>query len=118
VALGEDPMGPLPGKPKAKPAPKPSPPKVVVAKANGNGNGAAAATAAPSKNAVKQTAKLERAIETAEAALVSLEEELAAPEAWASQYESAKSTARHTAAKRAVDDAYAALEEHLEKTGA
>jgi ATP-binding cassette subfamily F protein 3 len=118
VAAGEDPMGPMPGKPKAKPAPKPSPPKVVVAKANGNGNGAAAATAAPSKNAVKQTAKLERAIETAEAALVSLEEELAAPEAWASQYESAKSTARHTAAKRAVDDAYAALEEHLEKTGA
>jgi ATP-binding cassette, subfamily F, member 3 len=119
AAAGEDPMGPLPGKPKAKPAPKASPPRPVAAaaKANGNGNGGAA-TAAPSKNAVKQTAKLEKAIETAEAALVALEEELAAPEAWASQYESAKSTARHTAAKRAVDDAYAALEEHLEKTGA
>jgi ATP-binding cassette subfamily F protein 3 len=120
AAAGEDPMGPLPGKPKAKPAPKASPPRPVAAvKANGNGNGnGGAATAAPSKNAVKQTAKLEQAIEAAEAALVVLEEELAAPEAWASQYESAKSTARHTAAKRAVDEAYAALEEHLEKTGA
>jgi ATP-binding cassette, subfamily F, member 3 len=116
-ANGEDPAGPLPGKPKAKPAPKPSPPKAApapAAKANGNGTTAAAAPK-PSKNAVRQTAKLEQAIETAEAALTTLEEELAAPEAWASQYESAKNTARHTAAKRAVDDAYAALEEHLEK---
>ena len=32
------------------------------------------------------------------------------PSAWATQYDSAKSTARHTAAKRAVEDAYAALE--------
>jgi ATP-binding cassette subfamily F protein 3 len=110
-ALGEDPMGPPPGKPNAKPAPKPAPAAPApAAKANGNGG--------PSKNAVKQTAKLERAIETAEAALATLETELAAPEAWASQYESAKNTARHTAAKRAVDDAYAALEEHLEKTEA
>ena len=68
--------------------------------------------------AQKQTAKLEKAVEDAEARLAALEEELAAPEAWASQYESAKNTARHTAAKRAVDDAYAALEEHLEKTEA
>ena len=120
-ARGEDLMGPLPGKPKPKPALKASPPRAAAAppKANGNGNGAAtAAPPKPSKNATRQTAKLEQAIETAEAALVVLEEELAAPEAWASQYESAKNTARHTAAKRAVDDAYAALEEHLEKTGA
>jgi ATP-binding cassette subfamily F protein 3 len=112
-ALGEDPMGPPPGKAKAKPAPKPSPAKakpVPVATTNG--------APKPSKNAVKQTAKLEQAIERAEAALAALEEELAAPEAWASQYESAKNTARHTAAKRAVEDAYAALEEHLEKTEA
>jgi ATP-binding cassette subfamily F protein 3 len=39
-----------------------------------------------------------------------LEEELAAPVAWATQYESAKSEARHTAARRAVEDAYARLE--------
>jgi ATP-binding cassette subfamily F protein 3 len=118
-ALGEDPMGPLPAKAKAKPAPVPIAAK-AKAKADGNGNGGPATAVAPkvSKNATRQTAKLEQAVETAEAALVALEEELAAPEAWASQYESAKSTARHTAAKRAVEDAYAALEEHLEKTEA
>jgi ATP-binding cassette subfamily F protein 3 len=117
-ALGEDPMGPLPAKAKATPAPVPIPAK-AKAKADGNG-GAPVHVAAPkpSKNATRQAAKLEQAVETAEAALVALEEELAAPEAWASQYESAKSTARHTAAKRAVEDAYAALEEHLEKTEA
>ncbi len=115
-ALGEDPMGPLPAKAKAKPAPVPI---AAKAKAKAAGNGAAPATTAtapkPSKNATRQAAKLEQAVEVAEAALAALEEELAAPEAWASQYESAKSTARHTAAKRAVEDAYAALEEHLEK---
>jgi ATP-binding cassette subfamily F protein 3 len=119
-ALGEDPMGPLPAKAKAKPAPVPIAAK-AKAKADGGGNGSAPVTAAalkPSKNATRQGAKLEQAVEAAEAALAALEEELAAPEAWASQYESAKSTARHTAAKRAVEDAYSALEEHLEKTEA
>jgi ATP-binding cassette subfamily F protein 3 len=119
-ALGEDPMGPLPAKAKAKPAPVPIAAK-AKAKAQAGGNGGVTATAVASKlskNATRQAAKLEQAVETAEAALVALEEELAAPEAWASQYESAKSTARHTAAKRAVEDAYAALEEHLEKTEA
>jgi ATP-binding cassette subfamily F protein 3 len=117
-ALGEDPMGPLPAKAKAKPAPVPIAEK-AQAKADGNGGSLVPAAAPkPSKNATRQAAKLEQAVEAAEAALVVLEEELAAPEAWASQYESAKSTARHTAAKRAVEDAYAALEEHLEKTEA
>jgi ATP-binding cassette subfamily F protein 3 len=117
-ALGEDPMGPLPAKAKAKPAPVPIATKAKAKAATGNG-GAPVTVAAPkpSKNATRQATKLEQAVEAAEAALVALEEELAAPEAWASQYESAKSTARHTAAKRAVEDAYAALEEHLEKTG-
>jgi len=73
-------------------------------------NGAAAGSKGPSKNRLKQQAKLEQAVEDAEAALVAVEEELAAPEAWATKYESAKSTAKHTAAKRAVEDAYAALE--------
>jgi ATP-binding cassette, subfamily F, member 3 len=120
-ALGEDPMGPLPAKAKAKPAPVPIAAKAQAKAKAANGNGGAPATAVapkPSKNATRQAAKLEQAVEAAEAALVALEEELAAPEAWASQYESAKSTARHTAAKRAVEDAYAALEEHLEKTEA
>jgi ATP-binding cassette subfamily F protein 3 len=136
-ALGEDPMGPPPER--RSPAPAKAVAKPAGARADGNGNGkatgngkaggngkpngatpaqAAKAPAGPSKNARREQAKLEQAVETAEAALVALEEELADPKAWASQYESAKSTARHTAAKRAVEDAYAALEEHLEKTGA
>ena len=40
----------------------------------------------------------------------SFEDELADPGAWATQYESAKSQARHTAATRAVEQAYAGLE--------
>lgn len=66
--------------------------------------------AGPSKNRVRDQQRLERAVEEAEAALAALEDELADPKAWATQYESAKSTARHTAAKRAVEEAYEALE--------
>ena len=64
----------------------------------------------PSKNRQKEQARLEAAIERAEADFAAVEEELADPAAWATAYESAKSTARHTAARRAVEDAYAALE--------
>jgi ATP-binding cassette, subfamily F, member 3 len=64
----------------------------------------------PSKNRLNAQQKAERAIERAEAALVELEGELADPAAWATRYEAAKSEARHTAAKRAVDLAYAELE--------
>ena len=67
----------------------------------------------PSKNARKKEQELERAVEEAEAALARLEEELADPAAWASKYESAKNEARHTAAKRTIESAYAALEEHM-----
>jgi ATP-binding cassette subfamily F protein 3 len=63
----------------------------------------------PSKNRLSEAQKAERAVEEAEAALAGLETELTDPAAWATQYESAKSEARHTAAKRAVDDAYARL---------
>jgi ATP-binding cassette, subfamily F, member 3 len=66
----------------------------------------------PSKNARRKEQQLEQAVESAEAALARLEEELADPAAWATRYESAKSEARHTAARRAVEAAYAALEEH------
>jgi ATP-binding cassette subfamily F protein 3 len=52
----------------------------------------------------------EQAVEAAEAALRAVEQELADPSAWATQYESAKSQARHTAATRAVEQAYAGLE--------
>jgi ATP-binding cassette subfamily F protein 3 len=64
----------------------------------------------PSKNRVTAQQKAERAVEEAEAALRAVEHELADPAAWATQYESAKSQARHTAATRAVDQAYAGLE--------
>jgi ATP-binding cassette subfamily F protein 3 len=64
----------------------------------------------PSKNRLSEQRKAERAIEEAEAALRTLETELTDPAAWATRYESAKSEARHTAATRAVEDAYARLE--------
>jgi ATP-binding cassette, subfamily F, member 3 len=106
-ARGESPTsaGPPPAA-KAKPkAPAATPkPKAV------NGDGARRAPAGPSKNRRREQEKLERAVEDAEAALVALEDELADPKWWATKYESAKSTARHTAAKRAVEDAYAKLE--------
>jgi ATP-binding cassette subfamily F protein 3 len=63
-----------------------------------------------SKNRISAQQKAEREVEAAEAALRTLEAELTDPAAWASRYESAKSEARHTAATRAVDDAYARLE--------
>jgi len=64
----------------------------------------------PSKNRLREQERLERDVERAEATLAALEDEVADPAAWATKYESAKSTARHTAAKRAVEEAYAALE--------
>jgi ATP-binding cassette subfamily F protein 3 len=64
----------------------------------------------PSKNRLSDQQKAELAVEEAEAALRAVEDELADPAAWASKYESAKSEARHTAARRAVEAAYARLE--------
>jgi ATP-binding cassette subfamily F protein 3 len=68
---------------------------------------------APSKNRVRAQEAAERAVEQAEEALRALEEELADPAAWATRYEAAKNEARHTAARRAVDAAYAELESLL-----
>jgi ATP-binding cassette, subfamily F, member 3 len=90
-------VAPLPPKPKAK-REKPKP-------------------VGPSKNAVRREEQLQQAVEQAEAALREVEEELADPSAWATKYEAAKSEARHTAAKRAVEAAYAAWEEHAAKIG-
>ena len=64
----------------------------------------------PSKNRLSAQQKAERAIEAAEEALSTLEKELTDPAAWATRYEAAKSEARHTAATRAVEEAYAQLE--------
>ncbi len=68
----------------------------------------------PSKNRLSAQERAERAVEEAEAALVTLERELADPAAWATRYEAAKSEARHTAAQRAVETAYAQLEELID----
>jgi ATP-binding cassette subfamily F protein 3 len=64
----------------------------------------------PSKNRLSAQQKAESAVEEAEAALRTLEADLTDPAAWATRYESAKSEARHTAATRAVEEAYARLE--------
>jgi ATP-binding cassette subfamily F protein 3 len=70
--------------------------------------------AGPSKNRVREQGRAEREVEAAEAALKALEDELADPAAWANKYEAAKSEARHTAAKRAVEAAYERLETLIE----
>ena len=64
----------------------------------------------PPRTASASRSRAEQAVEEAEAAMRELEDELADPAAWATRYESAKSEARHTAARRAVEDAYARLE--------
>ena len=100
---------------------------------NGNGAGAGAAGGAsgaggggrgkgggrskprgPSKNRLSDQQRAEQAVEDAEAALRALEQELADPAVWATKYEAAKSEARHTAARRAVEEAYARLEALVE----
>jgi ATP-binding cassette subfamily F protein 3 len=59
----------------------------------------------------KRQAKLEQQIEQAEAALRELEGELADAAAWSTPERSAHSSARHAAAKRAVDELYARYEQ-------
>ncbi|MFL5843673.1 MAG: ABC-F family ATP-binding cassette domain-containing protein [Solirubrobacteraceae bacterium] len=98
------------------PAPPPAANGEAPAKIKGSDpliEGSRADVAGPSKNARKKEQQLEKAVEQAEEALVRLEEELADPAAWATKYESAKNEARHTGAKRAVEQAYSALEEHM-----
>jgi ATP-binding cassette subfamily F protein 3 len=77
------------------------PPRPDKAKPKGKG---------PSKNRLSAQQRAEKTIEAAEASLRELEAELADPAAWATRYEAAKSEARHTAATRAVETAYAQLE--------
>jgi ATP-binding cassette, subfamily F, member 3 len=79
----------------SRPQPKPRPAKPPKRRpASGNGG----------------AAKLEREIEAAEADLRALEDELADPGAWATPEASARSTARHERAKRAVEKLYARWE--------
>jgi ATP-binding cassette, subfamily F, member 3 len=90
--------------------PPPSPATAATPAKKSNGAAKPRRVDGPSKNRVREQERLERAVADAEAALATVEDELAEPRAWATKYESAKSTARHTAAKRAVEDAYEALE--------
>jgi ATP-binding cassette subfamily F protein 3 len=66
--------------------------------------------AGPSKNRKQLIASLERKIEAAEAALASLEDELADPAAWASPTATERSSKRHADAKRRIEKLYAELE--------
>src|SRR4051794_5846647 len=64
---------------------------------------------AVSKNRVKRIAQLEREVADAEAALKTLEDELADPSAWASPTGSERSSKRHAEAKRRVESLYEEL---------
>ncbi len=90
-----------PGSGSASGARASAPPKKRASKPKASG---------PSKNRLSAQQQAEEAIEEAEAALRVLEGELTDPAAWATRYEAAKSEARHTAATRAVEAAYARLE--------
>jgi len=85
-------------------AAKPKPVRAAKAKAAAPSRAAAARPA-------REQAELEREIETAEAALAALEDELADPAAWSTPAKSAKSTRRHEAAKQAVDELYSRWEQ-------
>jgi ATP-binding cassette, subfamily F, member 3 len=74
------------------------------------GNGRAT-PAGPSKNALRRIVDLEREVEVCEAALRKLEDELSDPTMWSSPSRTERNTKRHVAAKRAVEEAYAAWEE-------
>src|SRR4051812_7048432 len=71
---------------------------------------AAKVDAGPSKNQLRQAAKIEAEIEAAEQALAKLEEELADPGAWNDPRTAAKSSRRHEQAKEALQALYAEWE--------
>jgi ATP-binding cassette subfamily F protein 3 len=93
---------------KEPPAPAPPPAPAAVKPARRNGDGAAAKPGARKRTPPKKSPSrnLEAEIETAEAALAAVEDELANPAAWATPEATARSTARHEAAKRTVADLY------------
>jgi len=72
-----------------RPAPRSKPARTAPRPANG-----------------REQQRLEQQIEEAEAALKAVEDELADPAAWSTPQRSARATARHEEAKRAVDELY------------
>ncbi|HTX11324.1 MAG TPA: ABC-F family ATP-binding cassette domain-containing protein [Solirubrobacteraceae bacterium] len=87
----------------AKPANAVKGPKAKAAAA-----ASAAAKAKPNRRSpdAREQQRLERQIEEAEALLKAVEDELADPAAWSSPTRTARATARHEEAKRAVDELY------------
>jgi ATP-binding cassette subfamily F protein 3 len=83
----------------SKPKPAARAKRVAAAKS-------AARVKAGSAVKVRDQEKLERQIGDAEAVLRALEDELADPSAWANPKQTAASSARHEAAKRAVEELY------------
>ena len=79
---------------KPKPETRAKPPKTPVSRGSARPRGA------------RDQEKLEREIEEAERALRALEDELADPSSWSNHKRSASSSARHEAAKRAVEELY------------
>jgi ATP-binding cassette subfamily F protein 3 len=85
-----------------------------AAKASKGRGGARATRAKPARTtrtasptpASREQAELEREIEAAEAALRAVEEDLSDPGAWATPEHTARSTERHDAAKRTVEELY------------
>jgi len=67
--------------------------------------------AAPKPARPADHSKLEAQIETAEAALAAVEDELAGPDAWSTPERSAASSAKHAEAKAAVEALYARYEQ-------
>jgi ATP-binding cassette subfamily F protein 3 len=86
--------------------------KAAATTAPGKSNGAKAGTSSPKKHNPPKAkpgrgaARLEAEIETAEAALRAVEDELADPAAWATPEASARSSARHEEAKLKVAELY------------
>ena len=70
-----------------------------------------AKTSGPSKNERRRLLELERQVESSEASLRALEDELADPSRWGSPDLTGQSAERHAAAKRAVEEAYARWEQ-------
>jgi ATP-binding cassette, subfamily F, member 3 len=69
------------------------------------------ARAGQARRAAPSQEELEQQIEAAEATLQAVEEELADPAAWSGAEASARSTARHEQARRAVEELYERLEQ-------
>jgi ATP-binding cassette subfamily F protein 3 len=85
-------------------------PVAVAAAGGAGGAGAAAKPATPGRVTAAQT-KLERQIEEAEAALRSVEDELADPSVWETPEKSAKASERHERAKQTVESLYERYEQ-------